>query len=1845
MAAGVGAVLGGVVGGVGGFKGYNPNAPISDQPTDLTKKPTEETPAPAAPAAQPLQLTYQGEVDAEGNPISTGPSYDTINLGDRSGPNVRETYAPNYMNAPPPVGTQMELPLGQQRLMAPKPAAQPSVAPEYYGPTAQMELFAPRTSTISDQPIGPSPMQGPTQPAGTQLILPGMSALMRGAATTQPQETIVPEVQGPSAQLPLFNPQGGPSIMADQLATVTPQQGPIDLRKGAQTNATEVGNKSEGDLLKRKDAGKSTATQGEVTPPKPEGAPVSSAPETSQIQTPSSAEGEGTAVSTPFGRGVVRNILTEAEIEARKAKSVKAGELGAQAIKLQNSIDDLTNRIGNAPEQLAAAEINITFESDPDIKAKLQKQLDNRKAALAKLQADLNAAQESLAQLRRDQQREVENKSAETIGANKADGMPGVYKLADWNAVTGAMDLNMNPIASMLPFGQVKLAVSNFLKSLIKAPKVRIYKNQADMARRDPAYYKAAKDARPQGDFDTMNAMGYSFGDGNVVIFSDRIVTRQQLQFVLSHETLGHFGLRGIMPASKFDAIMNQVYDADPRVKAGVDAAMDNRQGMSKAEAVEEFLADYAAIIDNNLMLRVWNSIKGFLNKLGVKFGDEIARYLVSHARSYVRNGQVSASFDVETVMRNAMDVETNETGTGRFAVSSVRSAMDNAPIWFTQLGITPDFANMTAMLDGFNNMKLTSREAWDKFAGRYLTLGPFRSMSNPGSYAFYAINQDMTKRDKELVDLFDSKMKGLSLADKATRDAVSKLIYIGRDAAISKARTGQIELGNEKLIIPDADGNPVFNAAEVARLRKNGILTLKEAREGITIKDVPSISDPKKKETRTFPGNPALTEKQYDLYVKTAEAMGDIELELLRSKYYSVMTDNDISKDAVKRMMSKNKLEAADKKFITEALKLYKQLYTAKPDLDVTGRITLNTESKANGDKFVEALNAAVIGKETDRYEALREFFPDQQQYDAFIGLVDDFRSRRKPLDELKQNEADAFILQNEMKRIIMADTAFDRAERDTKNSIIEGYSPIYRHGTHQNRVQAYIGDKPVNLIPDQQDMLIFSLFENASDAKNSADALNKYFNGKTFDALVDDNGQYVSKKVRFVAKYGSAAETISTDPSLNFDSFLHGLRMFGINPRPEVMGDIIKTLTATTNSARSKLAYSETKGYDPTRALDGIATHIRGRASIIAKTESRPKMRQLLDRTNADSMDLWAGGVRNVIALKQAVDSAVDPRQKQFLQRQLDSALYMFRQTNPDVKDWDGSPDKMPKPEQLGYSRANERRNEAGRMMAMMENNKFVDSSDLESGKFVSMLKYFASTAQLALTPAQFIQNMASVYTNWVPAEATYNAKNGFGGGNGLGKVLAAYHTAFGQIGVTGVTNDAINRAEYYENYANDANLQKILTANEAKMIADFIRGGPMQPASINNLLAIALDHIKAPWALKFTNLIMKPFNLSEQATRRAAGLASYRMAYDKAIASGMTAREADASAREHTLNMLNKTLGDYSLQSRPPAFRQGIMSLLYMYKVYPVTTIQLLQSLDRSGQVMMLGMLWALAGAAGLPFEEDLEDVLDTIAQKLNLKWMGMRAEFVKKLEDIHPGLASFILHGPLKAILGLSGDVGAKFSLADVVPGTGAFLAGAKVDKELLNVAGPIFSFLLGAGATAKDLLQYPFSGTKSLVDIARESPITYARAMGDAYAYMQNGAIVDKRGYIISRDMTAGTIAARLLGYVPTPAAESFDVTRVATRMTNYQKEITTGFRQALLKAELSGDYNRAAAVRAAVDNWQAATQGTPLYMNNFYKGYTSMHKQATMPATQRTLKASPKASQSFINQYMDAMTD
>jgi N12 class adenine-specific DNA methylase len=155
-----------------------------------------------------------------------------------------------------------------------------------------------------------------------------------------------------------------------------------------------------------------------------------------------------------------------------------------------------------------------------------------------------------------------------------------------------------------------------------------------------------------------------------------------------------------------------------------------------------------------------------------------------------------------------------------------------------------------------------------------------------------------------------------------------------------------------------------------------------------------------------------------------------------------------------------------------------------------------------------------------------------------------------------------------------------------------------------------------------------------------------------------------------------------------------------------------------------------------------------------------------------------------------------------------------------------------------------------------------------------------------------------------------------------------------------------------------------------------------------------------------------------------------------------------------------------------NRPNWARGAVGSTLFTFKQYSISYLEFLKRLPPQQRALALVVLVLAAGAQGLPFADDLDDLIDTIGQALGYD-TNAKAWKTKVLTDaLGAGAADFVQHG-FSAISGFPLDVSARLGLSNVIPGTGVLLK-SKTDK-----AGEVFETLGPAGSTAKDLLQGEF----------------------------------------------------------------------------------------------------------------------------------------------------------------------
>ena len=247
-------------------------------------------------------------------------------------------------------------------------------------------------------------------------------------------------------------------------------------------------------------------------------------------------------------------------------------------------------------------------------------------------------------------------------GVSVLDAITTDGSLAEKNlmpAATGTFFSKANRPVNGISQTKVNAAVDPLLKSWKNAPPIKVVQSEKDL---------------PAGIIDQIQSIGAEghvrgvFEDGQVYLISDNLHSANEAMEVLLHETVGHYGIRGLL-GKQFDAILQQVITVYGQ-KGLKDIA--NRYGLDLKDpedrkiAAEEKLAEMAESGEKpGFIKRVIAMIKDWMRKMGLnlKWTDADIKALIGKARGWVERGKSTdpTVYDGERFMVAKDITKTNE--------------------------------------------------------------------------------------------------------------------------------------------------------------------------------------------------------------------------------------------------------------------------------------------------------------------------------------------------------------------------------------------------------------------------------------------------------------------------------------------------------------------------------------------------------------------------------------------------------------------------------------------------------------------------------------------------------------------------------------------------------------------------------------------------------------------------------------------------------------------------------------------------------------------------------------------------------------------------------------------------------------------------------------------------------------------------------------------------------------------------------------------------------------------------------------------------------------------------------
>jgi hypothetical protein len=383
------------------------------------------------------------------------------------------------------------------------------------------------------------------------------------------------------------------------------------------------------------------------------------------------------------------------------------------------------------------------------------------------------------------------------------------------------------------------------------------------------------------------------------------------------------------------------------------------------------------------------------------------------------------------------------------------------------------------------------------------------------------------------------------------------------------------------------------------------------------------------------------------------------------------------------------------------------------------------------------------------------------------------------------------------------------------------------------------------------------------------------------------------------------------------------------------------------------------------------------------------------------------------------------------------------------------------------------------------------------------------------------------------------------------------------------------------------------------------DGTRAGDARAAAGN-----AWERAKVAWG--------QPFALAEQFNRRSTFIAAFRIAK----AQGMP--DPGAFARKAVL----ETQFVYSKANKPQWARGAVGGTLFTFKTYSVSYLELMQRMWKQGGPegkravgWALAMLLLMGGAGGVPFAEDVEDLIDGAGQLMgyNISSKQWRKQALAGI--VGKELGEFMEQG-LSGLPGAPIDVSGRLGMGNLIPGTGLFLTKQSRERDLLEVVGPAGDLVARGFTAGRKVL------TGDVAGAALEVSPTAVRNLAKGADMATAGMYRDQKGYKVI-DTTLAEAVAKAIGFQPKSVAEVQEANSFMQRSKSFYTQTSSDIKAQWAQAVFEKNDAGLQRVRDRLADWNKNNPEQPIVVKipDVMKRVREMKKDRT----DRIADTSPKA--------------
>jgi len=364
-------------------------------------------------------------------------------------------------------------------------------------------------------------------------------------------------------------------------------------------------------------------------------------------------------------------------------------------------------------------------------------------------------------------------------------------------------------------------------------------------------------------------------------------------------------------------------------------------------------------------------------------------------------------------------------------------------------------------------------------------------------------------------------------------------------------------------------------------------------------------------------------------------------------------------------------------------------------------------------------------------------------------------------------------------------------------------------------------------------------------------------------------------------------------------------------------------------------------------------------------------------------------------------------------------------------------------------------------------------------------------------------------------------------------------------------------------------------------------------------------------------FLTLWGSMFSLAERFNRKLTFIAAWYVAKAN--------NEADPYA--FAVRAVNETQGIYNKANRPNWARNPVGRVILIFKQFSIMYIELLSRMWKRGgpegkraALIMLAVLMLAAGEEGLPFVQDLDDLIDTIGQMFGLDTNMLRDKRSLAYEILGKNLGDLFLYGiSTQMPIDMSGRLG----MGNLIPGTGVLKPSDEHmrGRNMAEILGPT----AGMATQIGDAYDAATEGNvgKALQNMA-------PKAIKDVIAAVEmanKGYSTDAKGRKVV-DVGLGDVVSKGIGFNPTTVANTHRKTMPIQQDIALQKRTESAIVDQWARGVADGDDDMVNEAKKRLEKWNKLNPRTQISINA-----TQIRARARQMATEkdaRVLRQTPK---------------